>query len=124
MAWSAREIEWWFERTGGACPSRSKSVFGSKPADIDKVAFSAERACARQLGSVRFLAGLFVFRRCGWRGHGPPSLIERQAQPHLRSFGPVGRMPEAKVADPVQSFGENMLQKAAHELVARQSAGA
>src|SRR3954453_17767409 len=117
-------MEWWFERGVGACASRSKSVFGSKPADIDKVAFSAERASARWRWFVRFLAGLFVFRRCGWRGHGPPSLIERQPQPHLRSSGPVGRMPEAKVGDPVQSFGKNVLQKAAHELVARQSAGA
>ena len=51
-------------------------------------------------------------------GHRGICLIELQAQSDLSGFGPFGGVPESKVADFVQSLGENVLQKAAHELVA------
>ena len=66
MAWPARGIEGQFERMEWrAYASRSKSIFGSKPADIDEVAFAAERAGARRR-CLGFLAALFGISWRSW----------------------------------------------------------
>ena len=59
-----------------------------------------------------------------WFGCGQVWVIEFQTQAHLRGLGAFGRVPEAEVADLVKSPGQDMLEEAAHELVARQSTGA
>ena len=119
MAWQARVNDGQSGQAGfGACCSRSKGVLWREPADTVELAFVTKWAGA-QLGHGLVLSGRFEIGRGNWLGGRRICLVELQTQAHLSDFGAFGRMPEAKVANLVQSLGENMLKETAHELVAR-----
>ena len=73
-----------------------------------------------QLGHGLVLSWLFEIGGLSWLGYRLTCLLlfEVQEEACLSGFGPFGGVPEAEVADLVQSLGENVLKEAAHELVA------
>lgn len=51
-------------------------------------------------------------------------MLELQEKASLSGGVSFARMPEAEIADLVQTFGQDMLKEATHELVAGDSTGA
>ena len=101
-----------------------------KPADVDEVSEAATRTDAR-LSTCRSLGrvgdalsrGLEIGGCSGLRREFRRSdAVELQQEASLSGEVAFGRVPEAKVADLVQAGREDMLEEAAHELVALQGA--
>ena len=65
-------------------------------------------------GTVSHLGGSCGWRRCCWT-------VEQEHETGSLSVLAPSRVPEAVVADLVQTFGQNVLQESAHEFVAVQA---
>jgi hypothetical protein len=66
----------------------------------------------------------FVMARRGGFGVGRGCAFELEEEASLSGAVTFGRVPQAKIADFVQAFGQNVLEEAANELVAVHAAGA
>src|SRR3984957_19641525 len=95
-----------------------------KPADMDEMSEAATRTDARcgRVGDAlsRGHGGCGSLRR----GLSRSDAFEFQQEARLSGEMAFGRMPEAEVADLVQAGREDVLEEAAHELMALQGAGA
>ncbi len=98
--------------------SWSARLLRGKAPDADEMALVASRTGPETVGAR--VAG-------GWTGgHGSPRCcraVELQQEARLGGLFAPGMVPQAEVADLVQTLGQDVLQEPAHELVARDAAG-
>src|SRR5689334_11238815 len=118
----------------GACEERavlgetsegswSHRLLRAKVADADQMAGGAARADPRLGGFWRLgraIGGVFSLPSLMWWGR---ALEQEQLTGSGREIA-LGGVPQAEVADLVQPLRQNMLQEPAHELFARDPAGA
>ena len=109
-------------RKGQVCGSWSHRLLWGQAANADEMAGGAARADPRlrrfwRLGQA--IGG--VFSRSGLMRRG--RAVEQEQQTGSSCEIALGGVPQAKVADLVEPFGQNMLQEPAHELFTRDPAG-